>query len=73
VYPVAPHYPQDEFKDSQSENSVRIYDQVARSSNCEPQTSARSTNYDQHEKPTRVSLICVNYSILIGSIGRNTT
>ena len=50
---------------------MRIYDQVARSSNSEPQTSTRSTNYDQHEKPTRVSLICVNYSMLIGSIGRN--
>ncbi|XP_076071056.1 uncharacterized protein LOC143042560 [Mytilus galloprovincialis] len=47
VYPVSPHYPQDEF----SQSSSRTQEQMTRSS--EPQSTARSSDYDHQEKPTR--------------------
>ncbi|VDI09727.1 Hypothetical predicted protein [Mytilus galloprovincialis] len=47
VYPVSPHYPQDEF----SQSSSRTQEQMTRSS--EPQSTARSSDYDRQEKPTR--------------------
>ncbi|XP_052078616.1 coiled-coil domain-containing protein 158-like isoform X2 [Mytilus californianus] len=49
VYPVSPHYPQDEF--SQSQSSSRTQEQMTRSS--DPLSTGRSSDYDRQEKPTR--------------------